>query len=71
MKTKNLLALLLALLLCASLLTPVYAFAEGEESAVPSDPDSYAVIDPAALQKLVEDYAAVYSLKKEKKCGRN
>ncbi len=65
MKTKNLLALLLALLLCASLLTPVYAFAEGEESAVPSDPDSYAVIDPAALQKLVEDYAAVYSLKKE------
>ena len=40
MKTKHLLALLLALLLCASLLTPVYAFAEGEESAVPSDPDS-------------------------------
>ncbi len=65
MKTKNLLALLLALVLCASLLTPVYALAEGENASIPADPDSYAVIDPAALQKLVEDYAATYNLKKE------
>ena len=61
---KRLFASMLALVLCFALLSPLCAWAEGEESAVPADPDDYAVIDPAALQKLVEDYAAVYGLKR-------
>ena len=49
MKNKRLLTQILAIALCLALLCPLAAFAE--------DAGSYAVVDPAAMQKLVEEYA--------------
>lgn len=67
MKMKRLFAQILALALCAALLCPLTAFAEGETaSGIPADPESYAVIDPQALQKLVEDYVSGHNLNKDK-----
>lgn len=67
MKMRRLLAQILALVLCAALLCPLTAFAEGEEtSAIPAEPESYGVLDPAAMQKLVEDYLKTYGLNKDK-----
>ena len=58
MKTKNLLALLLALVLCASLLTPVYALAEGENA---SAAEAKALLSAlaAAAQEIMDRDAAV------------
>ena len=49
MKIKRLFAQILAIALCLTLLCPLAALAE--------DTGSYAVINPTAMQKLVEDYA--------------
>lgn len=57
MKKNRLFAQILAVALCLALLCPLTAFAEGEtKTAIPADTGSYAVIDPAAMQKLVENY---------------
>ena len=69
MKIKRLFTLILALTLCLTLLSPLCAYADDEEGGnayIPKDPDSYAVIDPAAMQKLVEDYVTAHSLNKSK-----
>ena len=66
MKRKRLLAQILALSLCLVLLCPLSAYAEGEESAAPPEPESYGVLDPAAMTKLVEDYMAAFSYNKDK-----
>ena len=65
MKKRRLFAQTLALLLCFALLCPLTAFAEETNSAIPADPTSYAVIDPAELQRLVDAYAAARSLNKD------
>lgn len=49
MKMKRLFTQILAVALCLAMLCPLAAFAE--------DTGSYAVVDPAAMQKLVEEYA--------------
>ena len=56
MKTRRLFTQILAIALCLAMLCPMAALAEDVKTA--SGSDSYAVIDPAALQKLVEEYAA-------------
>ncbi len=66
MKTRRMLIQILALALCLALLCPLCAFADDAKTYVPEDPDSYAVIDPAAMQKLVEDYVNGHKLNKEK-----
>ena len=53
MKKRRLFAQTLALVLCFALLCPLAAFAEDTNSAIPADPVSYAVIDPAELTRLV------------------
>ena len=65
MKKRRLFAQTLALILCFALLCPLTAFAEDTNSAIPADPTSYAVINPAELQRLVENYAAARSLNKD------
>lgn len=62
MKKRRLFAQTLALVLCFALLCPLTAFAEDTNSAIPADPTSYAVIDPAEMQRLVEAYAKARSL---------
>ena len=74
MKKRKLMVQVLAMLLCAALLCPLTAFAEGEKtngnetpaSAIPSDPQSYAVIDPTELKNLVDNYAANHKLDRSK-----
>jgi beta-lactamase class A len=55
---------LFALLLCLILLCPAAAFAEGE-SAPAAEEEDYGILDPAALQQLVDDYCARKGLSKE------
>ena len=55
---------LFALLLCLVLLCPAAAFAEGETSPAAEEED-YGILDPAALQQLVDDYCARKGLSKE------
>jgi len=57
MKKKTWLLQVLALLLCAVLLCPMAAFAE-EGDAAAEETEEYAVLDPAALQKILDDYCA-------------
>ena len=64
MKRKRLFAQILALALCLTLLCPLTAFADGDASAIPPDPDSYAVIDPDALKELLENYLTALGLNK-------
>ena len=65
MKKRRLFAQTLALVLCFALLCPLAAFAEDTNPAIPADPVSYAVIDPAELTRLVETYANARSLNKD------
>ena len=55
---------LLALLLCFALLGGTAAFAEGESAPAPQEED-YGILDPAALQQIVDDYCAEKNLKKD------
>ena len=55
---------LLALLLCLILLCPAAAFAEGETAPAAAEED-YGILDPAALQKLVDDYCERKGLDRE------
>ncbi|MBO6041221.1 MAG: hypothetical protein J6P58_08410 [Oscillospiraceae bacterium] len=55
---------LLALLLCLLLLCPAAAFADGE-TAPAAEEEDYGILDPAALQKLVDDYCARKGLTRE------
>ena len=66
MRTRKLFAQLLALALCLTLLGPLTAYAEESNSAIPADPESYAVIDPDAMKELVENYVKALGLNKEK-----
>lgn len=57
MKKRRFLLQILALMLCAVLLLPLTAWADGEsEEEIEEDQTGFALIDPEALQKLVEDY---------------
>lgn len=64
MKKRRLFTQTLALLLCFALLCPLTAFAE-DNSAIPADPESYAVIDPAEMKNLVDKYVKAHSLDKD------
>ena len=56
---------ILALLLCLALLGGAAAFADGEEGPAPAPEEDCGILDPAALQQLVEDYCARKGLNKE------
>ena len=56
---------ILALLLCLALLGGTAAFADGEEGPAPAQEEDYGILDPAALQQIVEDYCAGRGLNKE------
>lgn len=64
MKKTRLFTQILAVALCLALLCPLCAFAEGED-VIPAHPDNYAVIDPAAMEKLVEDYMTAHKMNKD------
>lgn len=66
MKIKRLFTMILAAAMCLTLLFPLCALAEEAGGYVPAEPSSYAVIDPDAMQKLVEDYCNGKSLNKGK-----
>lgn len=64
MKMRRLLCQILALTLCALMLFPMTALAEGEDETAQGT-QTYAVIDPDALQTLLEDYLTAHNMKKE------
>lgn len=64
MKKRRLLCQILALALCAILIFPIAAFAEGESAA--EEEETYAVVDPAALEKLVDEYLSSRNLRKDR-----
>ena len=64
MKITRLFTQILAVALCLALLCPLCAFAE-EGEFIPAHPDNYAVIDPAAMEKLVEDYMTAHKMNKD------
>lgn len=67
MKKRRLFVQTLAVLLCLALLCPLTAFAEDTGSfGAPVEPEQYAVIDPDALQELVDNYVRAHQLNKEK-----
>ena len=53
---------LLSLLLCLALLGATAAFAEGED---PAEPEDYGILDPDALQQIVDDYCQSKGLNSE------
>ncbi len=53
---------LLSLLLCLALLGATAAFAEGEDAAEPED---YGILDPDALQQIVDDYCQSKGLNRD------
>ena len=67
MKIRRLFTQILAVALCLALLCPLCAFADGETGSdfIPADPDNYAVIDPEAMEKLVEDYMDAHKMNKD------
>lgn len=56
---------ILALLLCLALLGGTAAFAEGETASAAAEEEDYGILDPEALQQIVDDYCAAKNLKKE------
>lgn len=65
MKTRRLLCQILALVLCALLIFPLTALAEGDEAAA-EETEGYAVIDPEAMEKLVKDYLRIKEYRTDK-----
>ncbi len=67
MKLRRLLCQILALALCAVLLLPMAAFADGEDQGeVEEDQTGFAVIDSDDLNKLIEDYLTARNLRKDR-----
>ena len=66
MKMRRAIVQSLAILLCLALLCPLTAFAEDTGNTyIPPEPEGYAVIDPAEMQKLVDNYVKVHYLDKD------
>ena len=66
MKTRRFLLQLLALMLCAVMLLPLTAWADGEEEdVIEEDQTGFALIDASALQKMVEDYLESKAYRKD------
>lgn len=68
MKKRRFLFQILALMLCAVMLLPVTAWADGENEAEAEEErqTGFAIIDPDALQKLVEDYLESKNYRKDR-----
>ena len=66
MKARRFLLQLLALMLCAVMLLPLTAWADGEEEdVIEEDQTGFALIDASALQKMVEDYLESKAYRKD------